>query len=578
MCAKLGFSARKRWMDLIKNKEKVVKKASGKSKRNFLKAIKVAAAVTLGTAVVGTAQVKLRTFSNDLIPMSRMERNIESLGLESPIIEMKGNMKARFMFPKNGKVSVNVHIPESELEKTKPTFVDAINEINNALTLVNPKFKLVLDFEPKGESGLYSIDVYNENLSKDYGEDTLAYWQDKFSFLTFNGIGIYKGNVVVDLSRFSEEGEFSASVLQTCLVHEIAGHGILRLGDAYNHLSDFSEKTIMGYPTSPYSGSSAEKFKELFGSFSAKTFSKYDLQVLMAKYARGKDYIGWDKDIEVFLQTTKKYDTLSTDIKYISENKDEILRNALANFPELSGFKGSEMVGAQELNFSVSQNEMYSVLSLSPNGGDVYYRIVNFCMNGISSGHATYGTTMLDGVLVGPQGKYYYECRDKVIEIDCKTLENGEKVATVSGVHNLLTKEESSKEKNELQRLLNLDETYGLKKITASARKYLEEQGLSVKPIEAGSSIIDHDTNQSITIFPDHISVYKNYMRKDYVSELYDGFVVTEHNEIITNTNDGFKVLDVKLDAKNLDAVIVNCRDCKSKTAETTSKSSPRIR
>ena len=554
---------------MIKNKDKTVKKASRESVLDFLSRLSLfmagwAAAVGVGVnaTLAIDKQIRFRTYSNDLTPVSQMQENIDKMGLNSVIIDFENGRNARFMFPKNGKISVNVHIPQDELDQSKISFVNAIDEINEALTLVNPKFKLVLDFEPKDEGSLYSIDVYN---GKTEG-GVLAYWHDNFSLPTVNGIGVYQGKVVVDLSRFGKKGLGSTTALKTVLLHEIAGHGILRLGDAYKHLDEFTDQTIMKYGStsnSPSISGSVEEVEKFFSSLASSTFSEYDLKVLMAKYAEGNDYIGWDKNIYCFVNTAKTYEVLRDEVKYIEENKDKILKNAVESFPELSGYNASKMVKSDMIYYSIQDTSTYNIFSLSSSGGKMYARDVNYDFGMVDKFSGTLDSIIVDGVIVNNKN-YLYKYGDKVVEIECKTDVNGEKTAVVKNVYTSLTEEEFLQEKQ------NIENTYtnfkGSSIITDKAGKYLAEKGFEVKPIEQRTEIIDSEKGETIFLLNMCILVNKDGVQKAVTCKLHNGYLITLRGDVIANTNDGYKILDLKLDAKNLDATFTGYRDCQTKT------------
>ena len=554
---------------MIKNKDKTVKKASKKSKRNFLSnlALALVSTMVVGTGVA-TFQTTMRTFSNDLTPVSEVQNNIKNMGLDSSIIRMPSSLNSRFMFPKNGKVNVNIFIPENELKELKPAFVNAINEINDALALVNPKFKLVLDFEPKKNGGFYSIDVTNGDLTKS-SDDVLAFWHDSDMWPTINGVGVYRGRVVVDLKRFTEEGPYSTNALKTVLLHEIAGHGILRLGDAYKHLDDFKKPTIMKF-------GKINDFPALdYFTLASSTFSKYDLQVLMARYAKGSDYIGWDKTIDTFLVAKKAYETVATEVEYINENKEVILKNALEKFPELKGYKASEITESGSLHYSVTKDKEYSVYSFSSDGGEFYVRDIDPNYH-VATAKGSADTTMVEGVLVGLDGKYLYKCRDKVLEMECKTQENGEKTAVITGVYNSLSKEEYLKEKERLNSHtdFNLSERIG-----DSTQKYLTEKGFVVIPVSEHDVIVDSEKDEVIAIYNGFIGVEKEGTSKTYDNKISNGIVITKRCDVIANTSNGYKILDIEFDAKNLDVKFSNCRDCERKSPDRThSKSNSKIK
>lgn len=548
---------------MIKNKDKTMKKASKKSKRSFLSNLALA---LVSTMVVGTGavafQATMRTFSNDLTPVSEVQNNIKNMGLDSSIIRMPMSLHSRFMFPKNGKVNVNIFIPENELKEVKPAFVNAIDEINDALALVNPKFKLVLDFEPKKKGSFYSIDVTNGDLTKD---GFLAYWQDLAMWPTTNGVGVYHGQVVVDLNKFTKHGNLSTNSLKTVLLHEIAGHGILRLGDAYKHLDDFKKPTIMKFGTTSdlrVIEVTGEKDNDYYSTISTPTFSKYDLQVLMARYAKGSDYIGWDKTIDTFLVAKKAYETVATEVEYINENKEVILNNALEKFPELKGYKASEITENSSLHYSITKDKEYSVYSFSSDGGEYYIRDIDPDYN-VATAKGSADTTMVEGVIVGLGGKYLYKCRDKVLEIECKTQENGEKTAFITGVYNSLSKEEYLKEKE----YVNSHTDFNLvEKIDDSAQKYLTGKGLDVIPLSERDVIVDSEKAEKIIIYNGFIGVEKNGIRETYDNKICNGIAITKRGEVIVNTNNGYKILDIEFDAKNLDVNFSDCRDCERET------------
>ena len=97
---------------LIKNKDKTVKKASRDSVLDFLSRLSLfmagwAAAVGVGVnaTLAIDKQIRFRTYSNDLTPVSQMQENIDKMGLNSVIIDFENGRNARFMFPKNGKIT-----------------------------------------------------------------------------------------------------------------------------------------------------------------------------------------------------------------------------------------------------------------------------------------------------------------------------------------------------------------------------------------------------------------------------------------------------------------------------------------
>lgn len=275
-------------------------------------------ALLLGAKFCVADPIVYRAYKNDLPTYEDANKNLDATGYNTDITWCENY---RFVFPSSGKVKVNVFIPEDkQTDRFKSALESSINEINNVLSLINPKYSLEVNYDPGLFDNLYCFNLYMEDLSNYPKKNRIvAYTQTKDTYNTKNGMGKYAVDVTIDLD-YCDEICYSDSkylnYVKNTLCHEIAGHGLASMKDAYE-LEDYPYQTIM----------ESAKSSGVF-------FSKSDLMILFSLYSKDTNYDEWKQKIDDYLATNPVYINLQKKIDYVKEHfyDEYVVKNELQNY------------------------------------------------------------------------------------------------------------------------------------------------------------------------------------------------------------------------------------------------------
>lgn len=322
-------------MAKIKNDEKIVHKASKENRKIFLR--KVASwATTLGIAVgvsAGLSQVVFRTLANDLPNEKAVAKVYEESGAGSKISNWANS---RFVFPRNGVVKLNVKI-DNLPDHTKEIFQDCANDINTLLKIINPKYRVELNYNPTIFDGLYCINISNASIPS---PTVLGSCVTGILYPTLNGEGKYSADVQIDLDKISTLQNPDVS-LKNVFVHEVAGHGIFSFGDAYNY-DGFSRDTIM----------------QGVSNIPGPSFYPMDIKNALAKYVKNTDFHTWDDAVEKYYNTTEFYIKKLDDANFFKDN--------IVKYAKKCPYMGHDAFDESKLQLS-NLNNIYSVYNVVGN-------------------------------------------------------------------------------------------------------------------------------------------------------------------------------------------------------------------
>lgn len=260
-----------------------------------------------------------RAYKNDLPTFEDANENLDATGYNTDITWYENK---RFVFPSSGKVKVNVHIPEEQqTDRFKLALEDSINEINEVLQMINPKYNLEINYDPGLFDKLYCFNLYSCDLSADKTEKsrTVGNATTKYNYDTKNGEGKYVVDVDIDLDYCEsscESDEKYLNFVKYVLCHEIAGHGLASMKDAYD-MEYYSYQTIM-------------ESANAYGVY----FSKSDLMIMFSLYSQNANYSEWEQKIDNYLASKPFYINLESALDYVKENfyNEYVVKNGLQDY------------------------------------------------------------------------------------------------------------------------------------------------------------------------------------------------------------------------------------------------------
>lgn len=264
--------------------------------------IRIASSALLIAVAIFGGPVLHRSFTNDLPKISDVEDNLNETGYWTDIAL---SFKSRFVFPASGVVKINVKIPEEKLtDKFKTALEDAVAEMNEVLYMIEPKYSLELNYDPNIFDEMYCVNLKDKQFEDSSEDDrVVANAQTKDTYFTINGGGKYKVEVNIDLDYFNQiyqDDLVYHSIVKNALCHEILGHAIGSMGDAYL-LEDYPYRTMMSY------------------SDIDNSLSKSDLMILFSLYSNNTDYGEWERKIDKFLSSRSWNQDFREFISYVKE-------------------------------------------------------------------------------------------------------------------------------------------------------------------------------------------------------------------------------------------------------------------
>lgn len=298
-----------------------------------------------------------RAYKNDLPPFEEANDNLDATGYNTDITWYENK---RFVFPSSGKVKVNVYIPvEQQTDRFKLALEDSINEINEVLQMINPKYKLEVNYDPGLFDKLYCFNLYSCDLSADRTETsrTVGNAITKYNYDTKNGEGKYVVDVSIDLdhceSSYGNDEKYF-NFVKCILCHEIAGHGLASLKDAYD-MDYYSYQTIM-------------ESANTYGTF----FSKSDLMIMFSLYSQDTNYSEWEQKIDNYLASKPFYINLEKSIDYVKENfyNEYVVKNGLQDYisPEDIQYKDIGEVYIKSISNGITYLEK----------GNIYFKNITY--------------------------------------------------------------------------------------------------------------------------------------------------------------------------------------------------------
>lgn len=372
-------------MSKIKKDEIVVHKASNENKQSFIKRslpYVIGFCISIG-ALSGVSHLAFRTFGNDLPSNKNVERVLNEYGLNSEVAMQKG--LDRFVFPRSGVVKVNVKIKDLD-DHTKEVFQESVDDINALLKIINPKYKLELNYNPGLFDNLYAINVKQKSLDA----ETLGTCAPGFIMPTVNGTGRYVSNVALDIEKMKADPFNPDAVLKNTFIHEVAGHGLFALGDAYK-VDGFTADTVM----------------QSSGKVDSPGFYPLDIKTAIVKMTKDADSKKLDEAVEKYYNSTEYYIKKLDEAKYFKEN--------VYNYAKKSAYMGHEEFDASKMEFS-NFDEVYS---------RAYYNTYVNALGSVNGSQTEYlysfnnGDVKLDSLDIGGcKSITKYSCNNGIVDLD----------------------------------------------------------------------------------------------------------------------------------------------------------------
>lgn len=264
--------------------------------------------LSISTAlVVAPLQIALRSFVNDLPKISVTDSAIDELEIDDEIV-WKLNEKTRFVFPRNGKITINMDIDLTDEEKN--VIDEALEEANTILHLVDDDYELKAEYNKNKFKKLYSITVSDGDLD----EAVLGNYRDDFSYYTLKGEGIYSGIANLDMDKIRSDEEIAAAKLKNTFLHEVFGHGIARMSDAYK-VVDENGKEI--YPKLTLLEASDSYALE---NSSLPIIYDVDIKNFLAKYGKDMTEEKAEALINEYKDNSKMYAGFRAELQSVKDN------------------------------------------------------------------------------------------------------------------------------------------------------------------------------------------------------------------------------------------------------------------
>ena len=439
-------------MSKIKKDEIVVHKASKENRNSFIKRslpFIVSFGITVGV-LSGASQLAFRTFGNDLPSSKNVERVLNEYGINSNVAMNNG--QSRFVFPRSGVVKVNIKINNLD-DHTKEIFQESVDDINALLKIINPKYKLELNYNPGFFDKLYAINVEQGYLK----DSTLGTCSAGFTLSTVNGSGRYSSNVTLDLVKMKYDSPTPDATLKSTFIHEVAGHGIFGLGDAYL-IDGFTADTVMQSET----------------GVEGPGFYPLDIKTAIAKMVKKADSKKLDDAVKEYYNSTEYYIKKLDEAKYFKEN--------VYNYAKKSAYMGHEEFDASKMEFSnfnnvysrVYYNEYMLINSATSNNQLEYlysFNDDNVELNTLNIGgcqaitKASYnnGIMDLDGLTYSTsQDTYYLKYNDEIFRARIEEQKSGERKIEFYTCGKTISKEEYDTRMSNYLRVVN---QYGIQKM-----------------------------------------------------------------------------------------------------------------
>lgn len=409
---------------IVKKADSDLKRASKSSLGIFLRdrVLPYVAGGVLGVSMLaGVGQFAFRSLSNDLPKQSSVDSEMERLNINDEITWLSPKIKPRFVFPQDGTVFMNMNLDLTEKEKKSVN--EFVEEANMLLKAVNPNYSLRAEYDPSLFKSLYSIDVTDARLNKVEGGIILGKCSAELILPTINGTGVYKSAVELDMDKLRKS---TLARFKRTLAHEVVGHGILCMGDAYL-VDGYENKTLM----------------QSANCISDRLFEEVDIKNMFAKYGTNYTEDQINDFIEYYSKESPSRKQIDNDIEYICTHFGEVVKKY--------GFD-HEGYDPNALSFDVAGTTTLSTnkyLKLDASGvlSGFYTESLNILSveNGSSGILTDYGITMSygngnvatsqdyyridsfeDGVVIDGDGMYFLRYKNRlfgvVLEDDKKTI------------------------------------------------------------------------------------------------------------------------------------------------------------
>ena len=499
------------------------------------------------TTIAGGVTVKgLRTFNNDLIKEQVIEQNFDELGAKDEV----SGWNDRFVFPEDGVVKVNIRIPKEKItNEVKQGLFDAVFEINSMLSIVNPNYRLELNYEPKALDNLYCFNVYDDDYS---GSEAAGTAQTKIKLPTINGYGKYSVRIGIDLNKingFSDKSSDIQTAVKNVALHEIGGNGLGSLNDAYC-LEDYNRNTIM-------EGANASSMKYI---------TKSDVKSIVAKYVSPDELSGLDEKIDNYIKNTQAYSNLKEKADFVKANFYEQIANSSKDLagskPEDFQFENignfcyknysKETFGEfDEINY-VGESNSY-VKRLSEDKAEMF-DFNGFAYKGYNYNSGRFGLMNIDGMTAMDSGSFCVKYKDKIVLVGVKENELGEKKLVCNGIKQQESPESFDTIKRNVSDFVDKsreNKDYYFQVVTNSASEYLKNSGVKTLGLRdeynlkfsTASSLYSFGENQMVNIYND--------FDRDYKYKIVNGMAVLSSGEIVALTENGVNLLNAKFDFLN---------------------------
>ena len=569
---------------MIKNKNKEVKQASKENKKKFLGHVKNAAfGLIIGAGLFSLGymaqdQIKYRTIFNDLSTEKQMKKAAEAMKIDKNLARLD---KPRVVFPRNGVLTLNVRIPESKLtDEVKGLLKKNVDEINRAFGYVNPKYSLKLEYDSNKFKNMYSIDICDSNIPN---KNTLGQQQYKNINVTYsNGRAVYNSRVTLDIDKiknyYKNENDF-AETFSDVFLHEVLGHAICGMADAYDKDEYRFTQTIMDFG----------------GSTRLGAVLPSDMAIMLVKYSKDSDYDSWNEKANQYFNTTEWYMDKLQETRYLKGNAYSAL---ISKYPyTLKDAKENEFQYENlgdvyyELSGALLRNTFESdpktllnydyVYSTSPNfkKGERNYGNYYFFDNLITNYNTESANYEIDGIrYVMNEDEYIIKYGDKVFGVEVDKDEKGKLSIKDIYMYNSISKEEfdngvknAAFMKNQYEKNVT---TFTYEMYTKTLDKYCTENNFTIKNLPEIKGLymetysmdkFQFDAENNLLIKEEHSSYDSENINLKY-KILDDKYVLCSNGDVIINTKYGMRVLSVAFDKSKLDMVVESNRLVNQKT------------
>lgn len=474
-----------------------------------------------------------RTYTNDLPSFDEANDNLEATGYNTDI---NWYQDCRFVFPASGKVKVNVFIPEEKRsDRFIKTLESSIDEINDVLNMINPNYRLEIEYNPSGFDKLYCFNLYESDMSSEETATsrTVGFAQGTQYHYTKNGIGRYAVDVDIDLDyceSICRDDDTFFKYVKYILCHEIAGHGLASMKDAYK-LEDYPYQTIMEYANNE-----------------GRYFSKSDLMIMFSLYSNNSNYDEWERKINEYLSNQDWYKKLQQQVEFVKDNfyHEYVEKNNLQSYITTSDIKYQD----------IGEFYIRSKATLSANSeedGDYTYKMIFY--DGVKTNEKIETKTFLseacndildykldedffiiDGVSCTENAVFVKIGEDSLVKVYCKYDENGNLAVNYCITSEMISKEAYEKEIEGMEKLTNrIDRNTSSQAVCADfVRKYLAKNGYEYQNIENvkekmfGFKLADNE-NDAIIIDKENLYIGNN----KYYFSIEDGFIFCSNGRIL---------------------------------------------